>query len=243
MTTPEDVHLMWDEQTSPFVTPFNGWYPHFPVLLQQPITLPQNLLNMLETVSAVNYHKLLRWLPKNPRYHEMDYSAEAFLIIKIIDREIMSSLGQWFRSVLGIKMPDFYMKFEYGKHANYHGKDKNKKVNFNHCQKNKKTGKLVWKATSLGQLCTCAKAFCKCRKIVPFEKANSSFFWKLGTFVSVRNRLVHTSDNDPFTFTELYELLNDFHNFMLSYLPDLYELKKKLRATQNQENDTTKSAT
>ena len=132
MTTPEDVHLMWDEQTSPFVTPFNGWYTHFPVLLQQPITLPQNLLNMLETVSAVNYHKLLRWLPKNPRYHEMDYSAEAFLIIKIIDREIMSSLGQWFRSVLGIKMPDFYMKFEYGKHANYHGKDKNKKVNFNY---------------------------------------------------------------------------------------------------------------
>ena len=83
MTTPEDVHLMWDEQTSPFVIPFNGWYTHFPVLLQQPITLPQNLLNMLETVSAVNYHKLLRWLPKNPRYHEMDYSAEAFLIIKI----------------------------------------------------------------------------------------------------------------------------------------------------------------
>ena len=135
------------------------------------------------------------------------------------------------------------MKFEYGKHANYHGKDKNKKVNFNHCQKNKKTGKLVLKATSLGQLCTCAKNFCKCRKIVPFEKANSSFFWKLGTFVSVRNRLVHTSDNDPFTFTELYELLNDFHNFMLSYLPDLYELKKKLREPQNQEDDTTQSAT
>ena len=243
MTTPEDVHLQWDEQTPPFDVPLFNWDTRFPVLLQQPMVLPQCYLNKLEPISAVNYHQLCQRIPKNSRNQDMDYSAEAFYIIKIIDREIMLSLAQWFRQILGITMPDFYMIFEKGKHANYHGKDKNKKINFNHCQRNKKTGKLVWKATSLGQLCTCVKTYCKRHKIVPFEKANSSFFWKLGTFVSVRNRLFHTSDNDPFTLAELYALKNDFDNFMLSYLPDLYMLKKKLSEPQNQANDTTKSAT
>ena len=243
MTNPEDVHLQWDELTPPFVAPFFGWYTHFPILLQLPMTLPQSHLNMLETISAVNYRQLCQRIPKDPRNQDIDYTAEALLIIKIVDREIQFSLGQWFRHVLGITMPDFYMKIEYGKHANYHGKDKKRKINFNHCQRDNQTGELTWKATSLGRLCACSKTYWKRHKIAPFEKANSSFFWKLGSFVSVRNRLYHTSDSNPFTLTELYALKNDFDNFMLSYLPDLYELKKKLRTSQNQENDATKSAT
>ena len=243
MTTPENVHLQWDEQLPLPNAPIFSLNTRFPILLQQPMILPQKYLDMLDPLSAVNYQQLCQRIPKNPRNQEMDYSAEAFLIIKIIDREIMLSLVQWLRRELGITMPASYMIFEKGKHANYHGKDKNKKVNFNHCQRDEKTGELKWKATSLGQDCTCAKTYCKRHKTAPFEKANSSFFWKLGMFVSVRNRLFHTSDSDPFTLTELYALKNEFDNFMLSYLPYLYALKKELSTPTNQENDTTNSAT
>ncbi len=257
MTDSDNIHLQWDDQLPP---PFS-WNTRFPILLQQPMTLPQKFLNMFHPLSAVNYRQLNQRIPKNPCNQDMDYSAEAFLILRIFDREMTSSIVQWLRRELGIKMPDFYMKFEYGKHANYHGKNKNKKVNFNHPQKDPKTGEWIWKSPATGQECTCTRTFCKSRKIVPFEKANSSFFWKWGMFVSVRNRLFHTSDSAPFTLIELYALKNEFDNFMLSYLPSLYALKKELSSpakqednssntnqennssNDNKENDSTKSAT
>ncbi|MBR4899874.1 MAG: hypothetical protein IKZ46_02970 [Victivallales bacterium] len=237
MTNPEDVRLQWDEQTPPPYAPLFSWTPHFPILLQQPMTLPQKYLDMLHPLSAVNYQQLSQRIPRNPCDQGMDYSAEAFLILRIFDREMTSSVVQWLRRELGIKMPDFFMKFEYGKHANYHGKNKNKKINFNHCQRDTKTGEWIWKAPATGQECTCTKTYCKRHKTVPFEKANNSFFWKWGMFVSARNRLYHTSDNDPFTLMELIALKNELDNFMLSYLPYMYALKKELSSPAKQEND------
>ena len=240
MTNPEDVHLQWDDQLPPPYAPLFSLNSHFPILLQQPMTLPQKYLDMLHPLSAVNYRQLSQRIPKNLCNQDMDYSAEAFLILRIFDREMSASVVQWLRRELGIKMPDFYMKFEYGKHANYHGRNKNKKVNFNHCQKDKKTGEWIWKATAMGQACTCTKTYWKSRKIAPFEKANSSFFWKWGMFVSVRNRLFHTSDSEPFTLTELLMLKNELDNFMLSYLQYMYALKKELSSPAQQENNSSK---
>ena len=110
MTDSDNIHLQWDDQLPP---PFS-WNTRFPILLQQPMTLPQKFLNMLHPLSAVNYRQLTQRIPKNPCNQDMDYSAEAFLILRIFDREMASSVVQWLRRELGIKMPDFYMKFENG---------------------------------------------------------------------------------------------------------------------------------
>ena len=240
MTNTEDIHLEWDERIPESNAQPADNESRVPMLLRQQTKLGKKYTSLMEPLSASDYRKLCRRIPSKPQKSLNNYSSEAYLILSILEREISFSITQWFRKELGIPMPDYYGIYADGYSAIYYTNRKG--VEFNHFKKDSKTGQLTWKVPSIGQVNTCTQAYCKATNKYPFEKANASFFWKLGQFVSVRNRISHTSDNIPFTLQELYDLKNALDDFMFAYLPSLHALKIRLRTAVKVEDQNSTTA-
>lgn len=202
--------------------------------IKKHLNISEKFLEKDSSYMQLTANKVLNLLKREDKYLQslsikedgFDYSSIGICLTKLFEKEIRLSVVQWIRQTLGVKLPEYFDKFQKGVPATYKPQDLQFTVDFN------KENKNSWQPPTLGQSQPCFKSmrskedFYQEFKYIDESKIDLFLdYWK--ELSLLRNTCAHSEIVPAEKLERIMTLLTEINK--MGIFKNIYQMKQKLR--------------